>query len=189
MSIEEPTFSTTIEDGAFEVREYPALLAAEVTVTGDRDTAAKDGFRQLTGYIFGANTTRESIAMTAPVVQTRAADEAAAKSTAVVQDERDVWTIRFMMPRAYSLDTLPTPNNPSIRLKSLPPARFAVAKFSGPARAPELAKQLTELRAFAAVHRLHADGPSSLARYDSPATLWFMRRNEVLIPLQADAVH
>jgi hypothetical protein len=186
VSIEEPTFSTTIEDGAFEVREYPALLAAEVTVTGDRDTAAKDGFRQLAGYIFGANTTKESIAMTAPVVQTRAADEAP-KSTGVVQD--DAWTMRFMMPRAYSLETLPTPNNPSIRLKSLPPARFAVAKFSGPARAPEIAKRLTELRAFAAVHRLHADGPSSLARYDSPATLWFMRRNEVLIPLQADAVH
>jgi hypothetical protein len=187
MSIEEPTFSTTIEDGAFEVREYPALLAAEVTVTGDRDTAAKDGFRQLAGYIFGANTTKESIAMTAPVMQTRAADEAAARSTAVVQD--DVWTIRFAMPRAYSLETLPTPNNPSIRLKNLPPARFAVAKFSGRARAPEIAKRLAELRAFAAVHRLQADGPSSLARYDSPGTLWFMRRNEVLIPLQADTVH
>ena len=187
MNIEEPTFSTTIEDGGFEVREYPALLAAEVTVTGDRDTAAKDGFRLLAGYILGGNTARESIAMTAPVVQTRAADEAAPKSTAVVQD--DVWTMRVMMPRAYSLETLPTPNNPSIRLKSLPPARFAVAKFSGPARAPEIAKRLTELRAFAAVHRLHAEGPSSLARYDSPKTLWFMRRNEVLIPLQADAVH
>jgi hypothetical protein len=36
MATEEPPYTATLQDGAFEVREYPALIAAEVSVTGER---------------------------------------------------------------------------------------------------------------------------------------------------------
>ncbi len=190
MSIEEPTFTTTLQDGAFEVREYPELVAAEVRVAGDRNAAANAGFRKLAAYIFGANTTKKSIAMTAPVVQARVATEVVAMTAPLVRTNgAGDWMIRFLMPRAYSLESLPAPNDPGIELKTLPPSRFAVVTFSGLARARDVAKKVAELRAFAKVHRLDPDSSSSLARYNPPWTPWFMRRNEVLIPLPAAVVH
>ncbi len=112
--------------------------------------------------------------MAAPLVRTNGAKE---------------WTIRFLMPRAYSLESLPTPNDPGIELKTLPPSRFAVVTFSGLARSRDVAKKITELRAFATAHRLNPESSSALARYNPPWTPWFLRRNEVLIPLPAATVH
>jgi hypothetical protein len=37
------------------------------------------------------------------------------------------------------------------------------------------------LRAFVAQQKLVAVGTPSLARYDPPWTLWFLRRNEVML--------
>jgi hypothetical protein len=34
MAVEEPHYTTTLQDGAFELRDYPAMVVAEVTVTG-----------------------------------------------------------------------------------------------------------------------------------------------------------
>jgi hypothetical protein len=189
MSIEEPTFTTTLQDGPYEVREYPELVAAEVRVAGDRNAAANAGFRQIAAYIFGANTTKRSIAMTAPVVASAATDANAPNAPSVRTDGAGEWTIRFFMPRAYSLESLPKPNDPGIELKNLPPSRFAVVRFSGLARPRDVAKKVAELRAFATAHRLQPENSSSLARYNPPWTPWFLRRNEVLIPLPAATVH
>ncbi len=68
-AVEEPAFKKVLSDGAFEVRDYPALIVAEVTVTGEQKEAANKGFRLLAGYIFGGNESRKGIAMTAPVAQ------------------------------------------------------------------------------------------------------------------------
>ena len=46
-------------------RDYQAVVAAEVSVTGDQRAAARKGFRLLAGYIFGGNRRHQSIAMTA----------------------------------------------------------------------------------------------------------------------------
>ena len=65
MATEEPSYTSILQEAAFEIREYPALIAAEVTVQGDRSEAVSAGFRLLAGYIFGGNTRKQSIAMTA----------------------------------------------------------------------------------------------------------------------------
>ena len=62
MTVEEPAFRTVLQDGAFEIRDYPALVVAEVTVTGEQKEAASKGFRLLAGYIFGGNRRKQSIA-------------------------------------------------------------------------------------------------------------------------------
>jgi hypothetical protein len=69
MATEEPTFHASLQEGAFEVRDYPSLIAAEVSVKGNRSEAATAGFKLLAAYIFGANQRREKVAMTAPVLQ------------------------------------------------------------------------------------------------------------------------
>ena len=68
MASEEPDFTVVMAEDDFEVRDYPALIAAEVEVSGSRDEASSEGFRLLAGYIFGGNTRKESIAMTTPKI-------------------------------------------------------------------------------------------------------------------------
>jgi hypothetical protein len=185
MAVEEPSYSVRLQAGAMEIRDYPALIAAEVTVPGDQDAAANAGFRLLAGYIFGGNRRKESIAMTAPVVQAPAKGEKIAMTAPVLQtQDGPAWTVRFMMPKGYTLETLPTPNDARVRLVALPPARLAVIRFSGLAFAGDVAQRTTELQGFIAAHQLRATGTPSLARYNPPWTLWFLRRNEVMIPVQ-----
>ena len=65
-AVEEPPHRVAARDGDFEIRDYPALSVAEVTVQGDRNSAAYAGFRKLAGLIFGANARKQSIKMTDP---------------------------------------------------------------------------------------------------------------------------
>lgn len=168
MAAEEPRYAVELKDGPLEVRAYPALIAAEVAVGGDKGEAGGAGFRMLAGYIFGGNAKKQSIAMTAPVIQS---------------GRRGAWVVRFLMPGGYSLDALPAPNDPKVRLEPLPPTRIAVARFSGLAGDADIRRETQALEAFIKAKGLKAGGAASLARYDPPWTPWFMRRNEIWIPL------
>jgi len=183
MAVEEPAFKTVLHEGAFEVRDYPALVVAEVTVSGDQKEAASKGFRLLAAYIFSGNKRRQSIAMTAPVAQAPTSERIAMTAPVTQIQSAGEWVVRFTMPSAYSMDTLPEPNDPKVHLRALPPARFAVLQFSGLARQDDVAAKTAELETLARTHHLRAIGPASLAQYDPPWTLWFMRRNEVMIPV------
>jgi hypothetical protein len=185
MAVEETSFHTVLADGAFEVRDYPAQIVAEVTVTGDQNTAASRGFRLLAAYIFGGNHGRESIAMTAPVALKPAGDKI--PMTAPVSQTRagpdQTWVVRFTMPRAYHLASLPRPNDAQVQLRELPPSRQAVLRFSGWALEGAVKARTAELLADADARHLKIIGPVTLAQYDPPWTLWFMRRNEVMAPV------
>lgn len=183
MAVEEPTFKSILREGDFEVREYPTLVVAEVTVSGDQKEAANRGFRLLAGYIFGGNTRRQSIAMTAPVLQAPTSEKIAMTAPVTQVPNAGKWTVRFMMPSSYAIDRLPEPNDSRVQLRVLPPTRFAVLKFSGLAGKNDVATRTAELEKLVATHRLRAVGPVSLAQYDPPWTLWFKRRNEVMLPV------
>ncbi len=185
MSVEEPKYLIALKEGNFEIRDYPGQIAAEVSVSGERFSAANAGFRILAKYIFGGNERRTSIAMTAPVTQNPIGAESIAMTKPVKQIACDNgWVIRFGIPRGATLDSLPTPKDKRIRLLSLPPTRFAVARFSGLAREPSISMQTAQLMTFIAAHHFEATGQPSLARYNPPWTLWFLRRNEIMIPLK-----
>jgi hypothetical protein len=185
MAIEEPPFHVVLTDGAFQLRDYPATVVAEVTVTGDQNAAASQGFRRLANYIFGGNQGRDKIAMTAPVALKPAGETI--DMTAPVSQTREAgkqaWVVRFTMPRAYTLASLPRPNDPAVRLRELPPSRQAVLKFSGWALEGAVKARTAELLKDAATRHLKIIGPVTLAQYDPPWTLWFMRRNEVMAPV------
>jgi len=184
MATEEPPYTATLKEGEFELREYPSLIAAEVTVSGERSEAISAGFRLLAGYIFGGNTKKQSIAMTAPVTQAAVENEKIAMTAPVTQTGSEAgWTVRFIMPQGYTLEALPIPNDPKVKLVPLPPASLAVVQFSGLAREPDIIEQTQLLNQFIAKKKLTPTGPATLARYDPPWTLWFLRRNEVMIPV------
>ena len=185
MAVEEPAFKEVLREGAFELRDYPALVAAEVTVAGDQKEAANKGFRLLAAYIFGGNKRQQSIAMTAPVAQ-QAVSEKIAMTAPVEQTQNaaGTWFVRFTMPSAYTLQTLPVPDDSRVGLRNIEPARFAVLRFSGLAQPGDVEERSKELLALVKSHGLRAKGSVALAQYNPPWTLWFMRRNEVMIEVE-----
>jgi hypothetical protein len=184
MAVEEPTYKTVLRDGAFEVRDYPSLVVAEVTVTGDQREAAGKGFRLLAGYIFGGNRRRQGIPMTAPVTMARAGEKIPMTAPVAQTPTTGGWIVRFIMPSGYSLQTLPEPADPRVRLAQSPARRVAVLRFSGVASPQAVEAKTAELLDMARARRLSVDGPVTLAQYDPPWTLWFLRRNEVMATIR-----
>jgi effector-binding domain-containing protein len=187
MATEEPKFSLAQKDGAFEVRDYPDLIVAEVTVTGTQQEASQTGFRKLAGYIFGGNTGAKRIAMTTPVTKARI-DETPGQRIAMTAPVTQIgtkgdWVVRFTMPAELVFADLPRPNDPDVMLKALPAARYAVLTFSGLSGEAKVASETKKLLSKAMAHGLSTNGPVSQARYNPPWTPWFMRRNEVMIPV------
>ncbi len=170
MAIEEPDFDVLAESESYEVRRYEPYLVAEVDVVGD----GSDGraFRVLAGYIFGGNEGREKMQMTAPV-------ESRDKSL----DDEDATTYAFVMERKYTLDTLPQPEDKRIRLLERPGRVVAVRRYSGGWSESKFAENRRVLLDALIRDKITVTGDAELARYDSPFKPWFLRRNEVLIPI------
>jgi len=187
VSTEIPAYRVAQHEGDIEIRDYPALVAAEVTVGGDRNTAVREGFRLLAGYIFGGNQGARRIAMTAPVMQQAQGGTKIAMTAPVMQTRTgESWTIQFIMPAVWTIETLPKPDDAQVQLRPLAPSRFAALRFSGLAREPEIRRHTERLETFITQHGLKPLRAPTLARYDPPWQPWFMRRNEILIELQPD---
>ena len=122
--------------------------------------------------------------MTAPVIEARA--DGALTGSALVEPagSSPSWVIRFVMPRGFSLAALPKPDDLSIRLREEPPTRLAVLRFSGLAGDADLAAKTGELKSILKSRNLVPAGPPVVAQYNPPWTPWFMRRNEVMIPIK-----
>lgn len=182
MAVEEPKFAIVTADGDFELRDYPALVVAEVEVGGDRRAATNEGFRLLAGYIFGGNRGGAKIAMTAPVAQAPVPGSTIAMTAPVTLAGAGTrWIVQFTMPSAYALADLPVPNDSRVELKAVPPRTMAVLKFSGLTGDERVAEKTETLAALVRAHRLTPLGAAVLARYDPPWTPWFLRRNELMV--------
>jgi len=94
------------------------------------------------------------------------------------------WRIAFVMPSEYTLDTLPQPADPKVSLRQVPSRRMAAITYSGSWSRERYEQHRALLEAFVQKKKLQTLGEPVLARYNSPFTLWFLRRNEVLVPVQ-----
>ncbi|MEN3289705.1 MAG: hypothetical protein V7634_4005, partial [Bradyrhizobium sp.] len=103
--VEQPEYAVEVSDGAIEVRSYAPMIAAEAVVEGERKAAINAGFKLIAGYIFGANKPNAKIAMTAPVQQQKQTIAMTAPDTQ--QSTGDAWTVRFIMPKSWTMETLP----------------------------------------------------------------------------------
>ena len=181
--VEEPAFQVVQADGDFEIRNYGPIIVAETVVEGEWSGAGNAGFRRLASYIFGANDGGRKIAMTAPVSQ-QGPGSKIAMTAPVAQERRGAaWVVAFTMPREYSLDRLPVPNDPAVRLRPVGGRRVGAIRFSGFWDAARFEARTVELRRWLESKGERTVGEPVTARYNPPWTPWFLRRNEILFEL------
>lgn len=179
MAIEEPPYSVVQRHEGFEVRRYEPYLVAQTVVQADAEAAGNRGFRVLAAYIFGANKGARRIAMTAPVAQVPLRIPMTAPVTQSGGDGRQV--VQFMMPREWTRDTLPAPEDPAVVIAEVPARTLAVIAYSGTWSRERYEQHLATLREGLARAGLQERGEPVWARYDPPWKPWFLRRNEIWI--------
>ena len=183
MAVEEADYVVTMADGRFEIRDYAPQVVAEVVVPGNREGAGSDAFDPLFDYISGGNRAQQKIAMTAPVSQQAAGEEIAMTAPVAQQRSGTDWAVSFMMPAGRTLENLPVPSNPAVKLRAIPGRRVAAVRYSGTWSEERYERFRAELEAWLDEHQLTAAGQAIWARYNPPFMPWFLRRNEILIPL------
>lgn len=169
---EQQPYDVISEHPGFELRRYPAHVVAEVEIAGSFESAGVSGFRPLVGYI-----SRGGVAMTAPVLQ-QALDEVDDVTAATR------FRVSFVMPAGSDASSLPVPPDSTVVLAEVPEQVAAAARFSGRWSAGSFRRHAAALRSAVAAAGWEPDGPLRWARFDPPWTPWFLRRNEVVLPVR-----
>ena len=171
-AIEEPTYSliTAWDDHDIEIRDYDARILA----TTQLNEGQNSGFRVLAGYIFGGNEKEQKIAMTAPVQRTMPGEEDA--------------EMAFVVPREYSMEELPAPDDTRVQFREEPAYRAAVIRFSGWVNDQKAARYWQTLATFLKEQGIQPLGDPTLNQYNPPWTPPLMRRNEIIVAVMPRSV-
>lgn len=182
-AVEEAEYTVVRKDDDIELRDYEPSIVAETVVEGDMDAVGNKAFRKLFNYISGDNTAQEKIAMTAPVSQENRSEKIAMTAPVGQRPEKGGWAVSFMMPASYTMETIPRPADPDVVIRQVPAYRAAVIRYSGRWTEKSYLKNLALLQEWIRDNQLEVMGDPIWAKYDAPFKPWFMRRNEILIPV------
>jgi hypothetical protein len=156
----------------FEVRTYEATLFTSVKLNSkEYKKASSKGFSILAGYIFGGNAANEKIAMTSPVSMSL----------------EDSMTMMFMVPKKYSRETLPKPNQPQIEFKEEPAKTVAAITFSGWADDQKIKEHKELLIAALKANKIPFTDKFYFLGYNAPYEV-LNRKNEVIVELKSNAL-
>lgn len=181
---QQQNYSVVGQHDGFELRRYPECIVASIEVASSFERAGNSGFMALVSYITGNNHSRSKLAMTAPVIQE--------KGVGIVQEypvleqaSGDRHIVSFVMPDGWTMDTLPDPNDERVVLREVPVELVAVDQFSGRWSTASYQTRLERLERSIKRAGFEVVGVARFARFDPPWTPWFMRRNEIQIPVQS----
>ena len=183
-NVEQAAYVVTKKAEGYEIRSYASQIVAQTTVNGEYEEALNEGFRIIAGYIFGGNKSQKKVAMTAPVTAEAGAQNIAMTAPVMAGLEKGSRTVAFVMPKEYTLDTLPVPNDSRIKLVPMPERTMAVITFSWyrtTNRVQEMEKQLLELLKRDDVAVV---GTPIYAGYNAPWTPPWLLRNEVMVEVK-----
>ncbi|MFM2423802.1 MAG: hypothetical protein RLZZ70_189 [Candidatus Parcubacteria bacterium] len=183
-NIEEPKFTLIENKPGYDIREYESYIIAETDVTGNYSDATRQGFSIIADYIFGNNTSRASIAMTAPVLESKS--EKISMTVPVIDTTKNdsTRTISFVLPSKYTLETLPMPNNSQVKITQVPPRKVAVLSFTWYPTAKRVEMKKAELLSLLAKDGLEIASEIQVARYNPPFSMPLMLRNEIIIAVK-----
>lgn len=195
--VEHTAYTVLSTSKSYEIRLYPAHIVAQTVVTGPYQEALNEGFRIVADYIFGGNVKKERIAMTSPVVERSATASETTSGTTPAQSvpiamtapvtatlEGEARTIAFGMPRSYTLETLPTPTDPRVKIVTLPEKKMAVLRFSWLRTDSRVEAYKKELLAALKADGITTVGDPQYAGYNAPWTPPWMTRHEVMVEVK-----
>jgi hypothetical protein len=169
VSVDIIPYETIEKNDSFEVRRYKRLVFASTLMSEGLDSAYGP-FRKLFDYISGNNTNTQKIAMTAPVF--------------LDQLEKTTETMSFVLPENFSLPTAPLPKDKAVKLSELRNLTVAVISFSGFLNQGSILVHRAKLQNWIMERGFKIIGVPKAAGYNPPFTLPFLRRNEILIPIE-----
>jgi DNA gyrase inhibitor GyrI len=183
-NLESPQYIVLEKKEAYEIRKYNPYIIAETTVGGDTGQPMNGAFRELGGYIFGANIDNKSIAMTAPVT-TEQQNKVIAMTAPVVTEQNDEGLTRsFMMPSEFTLENLPTPTSKNVSFREIPTGTFAVLRFTGWASNNIRESKTEKLLSLLERDDLIIISEPQLLQYDQPIKFPWLRTNEIKVEIE-----
>ena len=165
----EPPYKVISEEGEIEIRQYGEMIVAETVVEGSYGQTSGAAFSRLAGYIFGKNRAKQKIAMTAPVLQ---------------EKKGNAWVMSFVMPEGSTLETLPVPLDPAVKLRLVQGKKVGVIRYSGLHSENNLRNYAEKLTLWLEKKGNRVLSAPRAASYDPPWTIPFLRRNEVHIDIE-----
>lgn len=195
--IETPRYAVVTKNSEYEVREYEPYIVAKAEVPGPYASALNRGFRIIADYIFGNNMRAgyaimqgnendlqvgsqqskgsEKIAMTAPVISEKAG-----------LNVHGSYSISFVMPSKYSMDTLPVPRDARVKIDRVERRKAAAITFSGYATDKRVQEKCDKFRRMLERDGIRSSPKCKVAQYNPPWTFPLMRHNELIIDLQEE---
>jgi effector-binding domain-containing protein len=173
-------YSILKKENAIEIRQYPAHILAQVDLeeSSYRKAIAR-GFGPLADFIFGENLPSDKISMTTPVHVSRSQKIAMTSPVTVSGEGR--YSVSFVMPEQYTLETLPKPKNPRVRIEKVSARTMAAIRFRGFFNARKVREAKNRLKEWAKSQGLRLIGEFVVAGYDPPWVPWFLAHNEVMV--------
>jgi hypothetical protein len=183
VGIEKAKYKVLEKEGNFEIRKYSPQIVAQTIVDADFDDAGNIAFRRLFSYISGKNRKKESISMTAPVNQKVSSEKIAMTAPVNQYKSEGRYIVSFLMPSKYTMESIPEPLDANVIIRELQSGKFAALRYSGSWSKKKYEAQKKRLEELIKNKDLRITGETVFARYDPPFQLPFLKRNEVLIPI------
>jgi hypothetical protein len=199
-SVPEPRHKIVSQGNGYEIREYEGYVVAEVVMPGAWRDALSGGFRVLFDYIQGYNEVREKVGMTAPVLSGR--PEKIAMTAPVLQEavrppaerngrrerpsvpsKSEEYAIAFIAPAEFTVETMPVPKDPRIRIRAVLPHKTAVLRYGGWTNAEKIGEKTRGLQAMLARDGWKPVSEFRSAQYNPPWTPPPFRRNEIIVEI------
>ena len=165
--VSEPNYERIAICKGYEIRKYDPFIEAVTEVDGPYSIALSEGFRRIGGYIFGNNKQKQSIRMTAPVLNTHISDKKR--------------RVAFVMPEGSKLKAMPIPEDGRVELINRPTHIVAVIRFRGPINALRITQQEEKLLDLMKRDDIRPTSKPQSARYNPPWTFPLIARNEIHI--------
>ena len=170
--LENPKYTILEKNNHFQIRKYDEMTVAKITTVGERYEGLRKGFIPLARYIGAKDREGPKISMTAPVMQQK-----------IINDN---WEISFYMPSKFDTDQLPISENNQIKIVTTPSTIMAVITFSGVAKTELLENKFTNLIKWIEEinYEIILGSKPIYSYYNDPSTPGFLRKNEIMIPVE-----
>ena len=170
--LENPKYTILEKNNYFQIRKYDEMTIAKITTVGERYEGLRKGFIPLARYIGAKDREGPKISMTAPVMQQK-----------IINDN---WEISFYMPSKFDTDQLPNSENNQIKIVTTPSKIMAVITFSGVAKTELLENNFANLIKWIEEinYEIILGSKPIYSYYNDPSTPGFLRKNEIMIPVE-----